>query len=154
LGRYRGAAGGNVTVRAQDAAARPWSQAVPARVHEGGPVAVVWARGQVRELEDRYAAGQGNPAALEKEIVATSLRFGVLCRFTAFVAVDVKEVVSPGGRVQRVTQPVESASGWAMLGTDAETIHTRGAGGFAKSMLCAPSAAIPPGDFDLALESL
>jgi Ca-activated chloride channel family protein len=118
-GRYRGAAGGSVTVRAQDAAARPWSQAVAARVQDNGAVAVVWARGHVRELEDRYAAGLGDRAGLEKEIVETSLRFGVLCRFTAFVAVDVKEVVNPGGQVQRVTQPVEPAAGWAMLGTDA-----------------------------------
>jgi Ca-activated chloride channel family protein len=119
LGRYRGAAGGSVTVRAQDAAARPWTQAVTAAVQDSGAVGVVWARGHVRELEDRYATGQAGRAKLEKEIVQTSLRFGVLCRFTAFVAVDVKEVVNPGGQVQRVTQPVEPAAGWAMLGTDA-----------------------------------
>src|SRR5207249_3461659 len=47
-------------------------------------------------------------------------RFGVLCRFTAFVAVDVKEVVNPGGQVHRVIQPVEPAAGWGMLGTDRE----------------------------------
>jgi Ca-activated chloride channel family protein len=78
----------------------------------------MWARAHVRTLEDRYAAGTTDRAALEKAIVATSLRFGVLCRFTAFVAVDVKEVVNPGGKVHRVTQPVEAAAGWAMLGTD------------------------------------
>jgi Ca-activated chloride channel family protein len=120
LGRYRGAAGGSLTVRARDAAARPWTRAVAARVQEGAAVAVVWARGHVRELEDRYATGQAGRAGLEKEIVRTSLRFGVLCRFTAFVAVDVKEVVNPGGGVQRVVQPVEPAAGWAMPGTDDE----------------------------------
>ncbi len=43
---------------------------------------------QVRQLEDRYAAGLGDRSALEQTIIATSLRFGVLCRFTAYVAVD------------------------------------------------------------------
>src|SRR5207302_2326799 len=38
---------------------------------------------------------------------------GVLCRFTAFVAVD-ERVVNEGGRVHRVTQPVEVPQGWGM----------------------------------------
>jgi Ca-activated chloride channel family protein len=72
----------------------------------------VWARGRLRDLEDRYAIDRGD--ALEKEIVATSLRFGVLCRFTAFVAVDRSEVVNPGGQVHGIVQPVEQPQGWEM----------------------------------------
>jgi hypothetical protein len=74
-------------------------------------LAGVWARGRLRDLEDRYVVA-GN-AALEKEIVAVSLRFGVLCRFTAFVAVDRGEVVNEGGWLHAVVQPVEQPSGWA-----------------------------------------
>jgi Ca-activated chloride channel family protein len=124
LGRYRGAAGGSITVEAQDAAGRSWSETAEAVSGANAAVSSVWARGHVRELEDRYVTGHGNRSELEKQIVQTSLRFGVLCRFTAFVAVDVKEVVNPGGQVHRVTQPVEAAAGWAMLGTDpqAETL--------------------------------
>jgi Ca-activated chloride channel family protein len=122
LGRYRGTAGGSITVEAQDAAGRSWSEKAQAVTSAGAAISSVWARGQVRELEDRYVTGQGNRSELEKQIVQTSLRFGVLCRFTAFVAVDVKEVVNPGGQVHRVTQPVEAAAGWAMLGTDALAI--------------------------------
>jgi Ca-activated chloride channel family protein len=51
---------------------------------------------------------------LERRIVETSLRFGVLCRFTAFVAADV-QVVNEGGVVHRVLQPVEAPAGWDML---------------------------------------
>jgi Ca-activated chloride channel family protein len=69
-----------------------------------------WARGRLRDLEDRYAAGD---TALEKQIVTTSLRFGVLCRFTAYVAVD-SRVVNENGETRRVTQPVEMPSGWAV----------------------------------------
>jgi hypothetical protein len=70
----------------------------------------------VRTLEDRFVIGDGDREALEKEIVGLSLRFGVLCRFTAFVAVDRSEVVNEGGRQHRVTQPVEAPAGWEMLG--------------------------------------
>ena len=50
--------------------------------------------------------------ALEQTIIATSLRFGVLCRFTAYVAVDRAAVVNEGGEVHQITQPVEMPAGW------------------------------------------
>jgi Ca-activated chloride channel family protein len=55
--------------------------------------------------------GASDPAAAEKRIVDTSLKYRVLSRFTAFVAVD-QRVVNEGGRVHRVTQPVDLPSGW------------------------------------------
>src|SRR5207237_10267117 len=73
----------------------------------------VWARGKLRELEDRYLVGGSDRTRLEKDIVALSLRFGVLCRFTSFVAVDRAEVVNRGGEQHRVTQAVEIPAGWA-----------------------------------------
>ena len=45
--------------------------------------------------------------------MATSERFGVLCRFTAWVAVD-DRVVTEGGEPHRVIQPVEMPAGWEM----------------------------------------
>jgi Ca-activated chloride channel family protein len=93
-----------------------WSTEVAAR-RELSPVAsVVWARGRLRDLEDRYVIGGGGRLELEKEITDLSLRFGVLCRFTAFVAVDRSEVVNPGGQVHSVVQPVEQPAGWEMQG--------------------------------------
>src|SRR5690606_27292752 len=59
---------------------------------------------------DRYACGE---RALESAIVDTSLRYGVLCRFTAFVAVD-SRVTAEGGPKHHVIQPVETPSGWDM----------------------------------------
>ncbi len=83
-------------------------------------IASAWAHGQVRQLEDRYAAGQGDCSALEQAIIATSLRFGVLCRFTAYVAVDRSATVNEGGELHKITQPVEMPAGW---GEDAEVFH-------------------------------
>jgi len=117
-GRFQGAAKGAITLQATDAAGRAWTESVAGERSDNAAVTSTWARGFVRSLEDRYAAGRGDSAKLEKQIVETSLRFGVLCRFTAFIAVDVKEVVNPGGEVHRITQPVEPAAGWTMLLTD------------------------------------
>jgi Ca-activated chloride channel family protein len=83
-------------------------------------VTAAWARARLRDLEDRYAAcaegrfaqgGEPDVAGLEQEIVATSLRFGVLSRFTAFVAVD-DRVVTDGSAPTTIVQPVELPSGW------------------------------------------
>ncbi len=81
--------------------------------------AAIWARGHVRELEDQLASqppqygAAATVADLERRIVEVSLRHGVLCRYTAFVAVDTR-VVSENGRIHKVTQPVELPSGWVM----------------------------------------
>ena len=91
---------------------RLWREAVVPSVRDNPAIAAAWARGQVRQLEDRYAAGLGDHSALEQTIIATSLRFGVLCRFTAYVAVDRAAVVNEGGEVHQITQPVEMPAGW------------------------------------------
>lgn len=113
MGRYRGLPDRPVVVHARTPDGAEWREAVAPAVRNNPAIASAWARGQVRKLEDRFAAGLGDKVALESEIVSTSLRFGVLCRFTAYVAVDRAAVVNPGGEVHRVTQPVEAPSGWA-----------------------------------------
>ncbi|MFI7542555.1 VIT domain-containing protein [Actinoplanes sp. NPDC049599] len=110
-GRYTGAATGTLTVRGRTADDDEFTREVPVRDSAEPAVTAQWARARLRELEDRYLTGQHE---LEPAIVATSLRYGVLCRFTAYVAVD-SRVVAEGGEVRRVTQPVESPSGWAMF---------------------------------------
>ncbi|WP_084258638.1 VIT domain-containing protein [Microtetraspora malaysiensis] len=101
-----------LTVHGLTSDGRPWDTRVPAVIVSGdaagGAARAVWARAHVRDLEDRYAIGD---RSLEHEIVATSLRFGVLCRFTAFVAVDT-HVAADGRPEHHVIQPVELPSGW------------------------------------------
>jgi Ca-activated chloride channel family protein len=76
-----------------------------------GWLAASWARAHIRDLEDRYAAGD---RALEGQIVKVSKQFGVLSRFTAFLAVDRSEVVNAGGKLTQAVQPVETPAGWEM----------------------------------------
>jgi len=112
LGRYRGRPLGPMEVRGKTPDGAAWHEAVVPNVRDHPAIASAWARGQVRQLEDRYAAGPSNRSALEQTIIATSLRFGVLCRFTAYVAVDRAAVVNEGGEVHTITQPVEMPAGW------------------------------------------
>jgi Ca-activated chloride channel family protein len=114
MGRYHGAAAGGLVIQARTAAGQPWTETATATVSDNSAIPVVWARGRVRALEDRFVTGLGDRTNLEKCILDTSLRFGVLCRFTAFVAVDRSEVVNKGGKVHRIMQPVEAVSGWEM----------------------------------------
>jgi hypothetical protein len=113
-GRFEGGPGGAVTVRGRDAAGQPWSATVPSTPGDAPVLVATWARAHLRDLEDRYAADPSPDRELERRIVETSLRFGVLCRFTAFVAADVR-VVNEGGVVHRVLQPVEAPAGWTMF---------------------------------------
>lgn len=114
LGRFRGRLG-PVRLRGADAAGREWSQTLSPEPAAHRAATPVWARGMVRTLEDRYAIGERDPVAAARRIVDVSLRFGVLCRFTAFVAVDRSAVVNAGGKPHVVVQPVEAPAEWAMI---------------------------------------
>jgi Ca-activated chloride channel family protein len=116
-GRYSGAGQGSIRLSARSSDGECWSTEVLAWKDTGVPLDRVWARGRVRELEDRYVIDRADQAKLESEIVQTSLRFGVLSRFTAFVAVDRAAIVNPGGEAKQVTQAVEHPSGWGQMVT-------------------------------------
>ena len=114
-GRYRGPAKGSLTVTDGEG---QWSAAVTGQQLRAAAVTAQWARAHLRDLEDRYICARdvGDSEELEQRIVDCSLRFGVLCRFTAFVAVD-SRVVAEGAERHRVLQPVEAPAGWDMFAT-------------------------------------
>ena len=103
----------SLRVEATDAAGLPWSRTLTACPRPAASLLNLWGRVKVRELEDRYAAGNASdPKALAKQIVQVSLESRVLSRFTAYVAVDRSEVVNQGGKQQKIFQPVEMPAGW------------------------------------------
>lgn len=120
-GRYRGDAAGSLSLAGETRNGQAWSMTVAGERSDASAVTSLWARGYVRDLEDAYAAASDRYArstsdtsieGLEETIVKASLRFGVLCRFTAYVAVDSRVVAD--GDVHRVVQPVESPAGWEL----------------------------------------
>ena len=116
-GRWQGSPEGSVIVRGTTSDGTPFERAIRAAAADAAavPGPAIWARANLRDLEDRYAslapASPGQLRHLENQITETSLRFGVLCRFTAWVAADTR-VVTDGGVPHRVTQPVELPAGW------------------------------------------
>ena len=132
-GRWRGRLGGTITVRGTAADGAPFENKVLAATGGNPASAANWARAHLRDLEDRYACLAGHDTAelgsLEQQITDASLRYGVLCRFTAFVAVD-SHVVTDGDVAHRVTQPVELPAGWDPAGP---------------GLLCAAAAPAPAG---------
>ena len=116
-GRYRGRPGGGVRIEGRRAAGGLWQEQVEATPASNGCQGNLWARGRLRHLEDVYAVNDSVDAwtSLEKRLVELSTAFGVLCRFTAVVAIDQRQpdrVATPGA-MRRVVQPVETA--WPAL---------------------------------------
>jgi Ca-activated chloride channel homolog len=114
-GRYAGKPGGSLTVTGHTRDGSPFRTTVAVQERAEPAITAQWARARLRDLEDAYAAGD---RGLEQRILAVSLRYRVLCRFTAFIAVD-SRVVNEGGETRRVTQPVELPSGWESPGDPA-----------------------------------
>ncbi|GAB2820489.1 hypothetical protein GCM10022221_18010 [Actinocorallia aurea] len=106
-GRYRGS-GRSLTALAPAAA---WERTFEAATAAASPATALWARAHLRDLEDGYASDPSPER--EARLVAVSLRHGVLCRFTAYVAVD-SRVVTDGSTPHEVIQPVELPQGWEM----------------------------------------
>jgi Ca-activated chloride channel homolog len=111
-GRFRGRPQGSVRVRAAHPDGQPFVLEVPMSGGDAEALGAVWARGQIRSLEDRYALRAENLQALEQKILHTSLKFGVLSRFTAYVAVDRAAKITQDAPLHKVTQAVEQPHGW------------------------------------------
>jgi Ca-activated chloride channel family protein len=99
---FRVGAIGKVRVKGRWSDGRPFEETVEARRTPLEAVARIWARARVADLEDRFRMGE---TELKKEIVALGIRYSLLTRFTAFVAVD-GEVVNPGRAKKQIVQPV------------------------------------------------
>ncbi|MGH9278476.1 MAG: VWA domain-containing protein, partial [Acidimicrobiales bacterium] len=98
-----------ITLTARRPDSSTWTETVVPHAVTNPAVRTVWARAHVRDLEDRYAV-DGNEARANT-IVAVSLTYGVLSRFTAFVAIDPSDPT--GSTTPRpVVQPVESPAMW------------------------------------------
>lgn len=76
---------------------------VPVQRSEDPLVYRAWARSRLLDLEDLFLVNRATPA----ELVELSVSAQVLCRFTAFSAVDKSERVETELELERVVQPVE-----------------------------------------------
>lgn len=162
-GRFGGAVPAQVTVTGRAADGQPFRQTLTPVATVDAAVRTLWARMRVLDLEHQFVAAPYRDPDLAEAITAFSLRYGVLCRFTAFVAVDRSEGVNPGGEVRSVVQAVEWPAGWAEPGAaprraqesadleeylDIPAFLRRQAldgSGWSRSVTPAPPPAAPPG---------
>ena len=96
-----------LVVRGRLSSGESFKQQVVVETTANAALLPAWGRLHLRDLEDRFDGGKGNKGEIERRIVAVSLEARVLCRFTAFVAVD-DQVVNQGGRLHQVTQAVDA----------------------------------------------
>ena len=114
-GRCRGD-GGRVTLRGRHRDGSPWKTEATVQPATAAGLGTLWARARLRHLEDTLViASEGvDHEALERRIVGLSTAFGVLCRFTALVAIDPRlpESAPEPESLRRVVQPVSAPAGW------------------------------------------
>ena len=87
-GRYKGALSEDafIEVLGEDANGEQWSKRVDVREGEHPSIDPIWARSKIQELEDQWSVERS--PGLQNEIVDLSMQYHVLCRFTAYIAVD------------------------------------------------------------------
>jgi Ca-activated chloride channel family protein len=132
-GRYRGKAAGGVCIEGIQPSGDRWQEQAEVKTVSTGCQGSLWARGRLRDLEDRYAAAHAgiDSQSLEQRMVELSTAFGVLCRFTAIVAIDPRhpDRRSPPESLRRIVQPVEMPMSMggikAMRSLEPLTLHFR-----------------------------
>ncbi|MBS2034894.1 VWA domain-containing protein [bacterium] len=112
MGFVRGHVGHEVEVVGYARDGRAFRNRLPVTHCGGQTIEKMWARERVLELEHGFLAGWKQPAYQPAAIAQFALQHGVLCRFTAFVAVDEQSFVP--GPMHQVTQAVSAPDGQAM----------------------------------------
>jgi Ca-activated chloride channel homolog len=110
-GRFQGNPSGCVVVSGTGMDGRPWSSRVNGVAVGGRALTQLWARAFLADLQRKYLRCPIEEAAwVEQLIVSTSLRFGVLCRLTALVAVSnapTRALSAPREVIQSVELPAD-----------------------------------------------
>jgi Ca-activated chloride channel family protein len=140
-GRYRGTPTGGVCVEGRRPAGDVWQEQAEAQAVSTGCQGSLWARGRLRYLEDLYASRNRDlpVEGLENQMVELSTAFGVLCRFTAVVAIDPRhpDRKPEPASLRRIVQPVDMIVGMRVAHAfRAPTGHHRHAPGIAMYLSC------------------
>jgi Ca-activated chloride channel family protein len=117
VGRYLGAAQGDVTVRGR-LGGRYWEQTahvvLPEREALHARLASLWARRRIEGL--LQDTGDGAPDSVEAEVTALALSYRLVSPYTSFVAVDDSLVVNPNGNPRTVHQALPMPEGVSFEG--------------------------------------
>ena len=92
-----------VTVEGWLASSGSYQQVVPVTERQDAVIHRSWARARLLDLDDLWTVGKATP----QDLIKLSVEAQVLCRFTAFTAIDTAQVVEGHGQLHQVVQPVE-----------------------------------------------
>ncbi|MBX9693291.1 MAG: VWA domain-containing protein, partial [Cyanobacteria bacterium] len=130
-----------LTVKGKLQDGRTFSQTVDVKETKFDAIRRMWTREYIRELEDQYRVKTSKQDAIKQEIIQLSIKHSVLCRFTAFIAIDADESLSHDGKMRQIVQPVHNADLWHKQ----EQAITGSWGAVPKNIGCAS----PPGRFSM-----
>jgi Ca-activated chloride channel family protein len=137
-GRYTGSAHGTIRLRgtrAGEAFVRDIAVDFGSHAPADGLIANFWARRKIDDLmsQDWSGAQRGNmKPALQDQITAIGLDYGLMTQFTSFVAVE-DRVVTTSGKPERVEVPVEMPEGVSregIFGEPSQSMQFARAGSF------------------------
>ncbi|MCC6743732.1 MAG: VWA domain-containing protein [Acidobacteria bacterium] len=121
VARYTSPGRGTVRIRGKQAGSeivREVAVDLPAVEKSHDTLRALWARQKIEDLERQDYSGtrDGNPRAdIQAAITELGLKYGLMTRFTSFVAVE-EMVINRGGEIRRVEVPVEMPEGVAYDG--------------------------------------
>ena len=101
-------------IRGKLANGKKYTEDITAQIVKDESISRIWARQFIKELEDQFRVNPAKQQITKQQIIELSLKFSVLTKFTAFVAVDQAEVVNTSGEVRQIVQPVHMPEQWEM----------------------------------------
>ena len=113
FGKYRGNPQGSIVLSGTSGSGN-YSQAIEVASEkpseQNRALKYLWAREQIRMIDD-YSGGYGGvPEEVKKQVTALGLRYNLLTAYTSFVAID-SEIRNPSGNLQKVKQPLPLPQG-------------------------------------------
>ena len=124
-GRVLGRLPKQVTLRCTSPTGKKsWTLPVPAARHDGGAIALMFARRAIQSFEDvngvRRPVFHEPPTRNEAKVIELSKEFGLLCSYTTFIAIEHRTPAERNeGRPELRRVPVMLAEGWGGVETDA-----------------------------------
>ncbi|HKU37132.1 MAG TPA: VIT domain-containing protein [Polyangiales bacterium] len=113
FGKWRGARAGSIEVLGRTASGAFRAQlpvAMSDARAENAALPQLWARSRIARLSD-FA---GEDASLQRQVTELGLRYGLLTKYTSFIAV-LEQIRNPGGNAQNVDQPLPLPAGVSEL---------------------------------------
>lgn len=83
---------------------------------ENNAIPKLWAKYKIFDLEDKFriANSEGQKERAKKQIINLSVKYSILTKFTAFIAVDESEQSDSKSELRKIVQPVMQPAKWEM----------------------------------------